>query len=548
MKVINMKKILKSTSLMLALSACACAPVFAQDISLPDVTTVISGDNVQADDEALPDFLDVLIVPQGSGTTIPLLQDVEEPESSEVKPLASEEKEKSIYAEGLIGGGFPTLFIGDFSLFRQAGNSPFKLSFSHDSAIGYSGASLTDSYSDRTTSIALDKSFKREKYNWGFGAAYNTESNGLQNKTDGISSVNQNLISGLGNIEFILPNGFFVGADGGMSLYNRYSDISSASYDSVLLWARKNTLLGLNPRAYAKWAGYGFTAGFSGEYSLSADLFDEIQDTAANRGQFTLDFSWANNFVKIYSDAAIVLGNLIGTDTVIAPFTLGIESTFPVYFSNRRFSIFAEGGLDSYQNSIYQLEQKYTFSALSFFPTETSDWYGKLGMTLPLKESFTGNFNIEYRGTAFDNGVWEPLYDDENLTSGLYGYVQTNRQLLTTDFNLAYHYKIFSVKAGWQSNWIYVPVLESPQALTLALNFQNKDSVWGAELSTAIYLSNEVTDPVINLECFARLTSAVRIVGSVEDIVKLLKGEQRLYAGQYAARGGTAKVMLKFFF
>ena len=548
MKVINMKKILKSIALIFAISACASAPLFAQDISLPDVTTVVSGENVQADDEALPDFADVLILPQGSGTTVPLLQDVEEPESSEVKPLASEEKEKSIYAEGLIGGGFPTLFIGDFSLFRQAGNSPFKLSFSHDSAIGYSGESLTDSYSDRTTSIALDKSFKREKYNWGFGAAYNTESNGLQNKIDGISSVNQNLISGIGNIEFKLPNGFFLGADGGMNLYNRYSDISSSAYEAVLVWARKNTLLGLNPRAYAKWAGYGFTAGLSGLYTLSADLFDEIQGTAANRGQFTLDFSWANDFIKIYSDVSIVLGNKIGADTVIVPFTLGIESSFPVYFSNRRFSIFAEGGLDSYQNSIYELEQKYTFSALSFFPTECSDWYAKLGMTIPLKESFNGAFNIEYRGTAFDNGVWEPVYDSAHLTSGLYGYAQTNRQLLTTDFNLAYHYKIFSVKAGWQSNWIYVPVLQSPQALTAALNFQSQDSAWGAELSTAIYISNQVTDPVINLECFARLTSAVRIVGSVEDIIKLFKGEQRLYAGQYAARGGTAKVMLKFFF
>jgi hypothetical protein len=167
---------------------------------------------------------------------------------------------------------------------------------------------------------------------------------------------------------------------------------------------------------------------------------------------------------------------------------------------------------------------------------------------VPLKESFTGSYDIEYRGTAFNNGVWEPSYDAATLTSGLYGYTQTNRQLLKTDFNLSYHYGIFSVKAGWQSNWLYVPVLESPQALTAAITLQSNDSAWGTELSTAVFISNEVTDPVINFECFARLTSAVRIVGSVEDIVKLLKGEERIYAGQYAARGGTAKILLKFFF
>ena len=539
-----MKKIAGITALVLM----SGGMLWAQDISLPDITTVVSGGNVQADDEALPDFTDVMVVPQGSGNSVPVLQDVDAPETSEVKPLVAEEKEKSIYAEGLIGGGFPTLFIGDFSLFRQAGNSPFKLSFAHNSALGYSGTALTDSFSDRTTSIALDKSFTREKYNWGFGGSYTTESNGLQNMVEGIGSVNQNLLAGNGNLEFILPYGFTLGTYGTADFYNRYSDVSTAVFENTLPWARKNTLFGLSPSAFANWNGYGFAVGLTGNYTLSADLDDEIEGTASNRGNFKLDFSYSNDYIKAYGDVAIVFGNQLNTNTVIAPFTAGITASFPVYFSNRRFSIYGEGGLDSYLNTIYELEQKYTFSAFSFLPSETSDWYGKLGITVPLKESFTGNFEVEYRGTAFDNGVWEPVYDSANLTSGLYGYAQTNRQLLKTDFDLSYHYRIFSIKAGWQSNWIYVPVLESPQALTFAVDLQSLDSAWGAELSGAVYIAEGVSDPVINLECFARLTSAVRIVGSVEDIVKLLKGEQRIYAGQYAARGGTAKIMLKFFF
>ena len=221
----------------IALAAFAALPLYSQDISLPDVTTVINGGNVQAEDEALPDFSDVMVLPQGSGTTVPVLQDVDAPESTEVKTEAPVEKEKSIYAEGLVGGGYPTLFIGDFSLFRQIGNSPFKLSFSHDSAVGYSGKALTDSFSDRTTNIVLDKSFKHETYRWGFAASYITDSNGLQNKTDGISSINQNLISGNGNIEFTLPKGFSLGAFSGLDFYNRYSDVSSAVYEQVEVWA-----------------------------------------------------------------------------------------------------------------------------------------------------------------------------------------------------------------------------------------------------------------------------------------------------------------------
>ena len=521
---------------------------FAQDISLPDITTVVQGGNVQADDEALPDFTDVMVLPQGSGASVPVLQELDAPDSSEVKPITFTEKERSVYVEGLIGAGYPTLFIGDFSLFRQAGNSPFKLTFMHDSALGYSGTALTDSFSDRTTSITLDKGFKREKYNLSFGGSYKTESNGLQNKTDGISSYNQSLVSADGKFEFFLPYGFSLCSEASMDFYNRYSDISSAVYDSVLVWARKNTLYGISPSLFVKWNNYGFSAALTGNYSLSADLFDEIEGSAANRGSFKLDFAWANDYINAYGNAALVFGNYMNTSSVLVPFTLGINSAFPVYFSDRRFSIYAEGGLESFQNKIFELEEKYVFSAFSFFPTESSDWFAKLGMKVPLKESFTGEFEIEYRNTAFGNGIWEPLYDDTVLTNGLYGYVQTERQLLKSDFNISYHYKIFSIKAGWQSNWLYIPVLETPQALTLSLDFQGRDSLWGAELSSAFYIGEGGTDPVINLECFARLTPAVRIVGNVEDIVKLMKGEQRIYAGQYAARGGTAKILLKFFF
>ena len=42
--------------------------------------------------------------------------------------------------------------------------------------------------------------------------------------------------------------------------------------------------------------------------------------------------------------------------------------------------------------------------------------------------------------------------------------------------------------------------------------------------------------------------SKLRKIVSVEDIVKLIKAEPRIYAGKFISRGGTATLMLKFFF
>jgi hypothetical protein len=54
--------------------------------------------------------------------------------------------------------------------------------------------------------------------------------------------------------------------------------------------------------------------------------------------------------------------------------------------------------------------------------------------------------------------------------------------------------------------------------------------------------------PVINLEGFVQASDAVRIVLSVNDMLKLPGGGERSYAGQYAANSGNASLLVKFLF
>ena len=70
---------------MVMIAACVlAASVFSQNIELPEVTTVISGDTEKVGEEALPDFEDVLRLPNGSGDVNPELPEVDASDSAAI--------------------------------------------------------------------------------------------------------------------------------------------------------------------------------------------------------------------------------------------------------------------------------------------------------------------------------------------------------------------------------------------------------------------------------------------------------------------------------
>ena len=152
----------------------------AQNIELPEVTTVISGETEKAENDALPDFSDVLKLPNGSGGVEPELPDMESSGKADIASSPLPKGEKSVYAEGLIGGGYPMSFTGNISVFRSVGESPFRFNFEHNSALGYSNHSLIDNFSDKETKLEIKKSYKKNNLSWNAGGSYKTSTDGLQ--------------------------------------------------------------------------------------------------------------------------------------------------------------------------------------------------------------------------------------------------------------------------------------------------------------------------------------------------------------------------------
>ena len=510
--------------------------MFAQNIELPEVTTVISGETEKADEDTLPDFGDVLKIPSGSGGVEPVLPEVETSGNTEVAEGKSRPVEKSVYAEGFVGGGYPLFFIGNISVARTVGASPFKFSFEHESALAYANHSVTDGFNDRTTKLSAEKEYHKNNVDWSASGFYKSSADGLQgNVFEGSSEIglfNRDLYNAESNLSYTFDNGFSIGVEAGAWLYNRYPEISTSWIENVFFYS-------IEPSVLFRWAGHGFDTGFTIDYEYGSEILK------SHRAKFMVDLQWKNDFVKLYGDAAAVVGKNVMEKSVIVPFTVGVDASFPVSFSNRRVSIAAEGGIDSFKPKAFELEENYKFTTIQWNLTETSEWFGKLNIAVPIKTSFTGSAGFEYRQTAFDNGRWIPGYDS-NLP--IYGYETGDFQGLATDFSVSYHKEILTVSGNWHSNWIDVPADENTQNVKITVNVQEENTKWGVNSSFELPINESVETPIVGAEGFVRVTPSVRAILSINDLIKLYKGETRTYAGKYEARGGSATLLLKFIF
>ena len=77
---------------------------------------------------------------------------------------------------------------------------------------------------------------------------------------------------------------------------------------------------------------------------------------------------------------------------------------------------------------------------------------------------------------------------------------------------------------------------------------QEENTKWGVNSSFELPINESVETPIVGAEGFVRVTPSVRAILSINDLIKLFKGETRTYAGKYEARGGSATLLLKFIF
>ncbi len=542
-------------------------------IVLPDVSTEIQGGAPKAGKSAVPDFSSVIPERQ-TEDLVPRLPDASRPDSSVLETLGfSASGKKSVYAEGLAGIGFPGFFAGNFSVYNRTSRNPFRISFGHETSNGYAGNPLSSGFFDKSTLVSAEKSFSFEKGNLVFSGLYNSLNDGLQGKTENISDVTRELMKAEGNFSLSLPKGFSFSADLKASRYRRFGTIvgkvnglSASESGEIPSFAKGIDVLDFSPEVGLGFSFGNFFAGLDAFYSLYVDAADSLSSSSdssssgssfqnqnasktLNRGDFSFEAGFENDFIKAGGKAGVVAGTNLDGNSLVVPFEVFADFRIPVDFSLRPLKISVSGGLDSYGPKIDGLEMKNTFSGFSVLPSETSDWFGELDFSLPVKDFFTLNISTEFRKTAFSNGTWTADYNDEaKLFSGIYTYSEKDMTRLDTKFNVSYRTGFGIFGGNWESFWLDKAANVPGQFVSLNYSFQSENSFFTLDALLGFSPSDDDKTPLLDLEAALKLSDAVRLALSGSDIVKLVSGKARTYAGSYIKRSGSAALLVKFVF
>ena len=527
----------------------------SEQLLLPEVTTSVSGDSIETSKDALPDFSTILPDTEKMENILPLLPGVElDTGSDEYEADLGYEEDKSLFVRGYLGGGYPRLFSGDFSLDKSSGNNPFKIQFSHFSASGYGEKSVSEGYFDGKTLLYGEKTFSSENLKAEIFADYETLNTGFQQKSPVFFDTTSQGLSTGGNILWKLPYGFSISGNAFGEWYSRYGgikDSSAALHSSIDDDAE--TLI-LSPEIIFSWAYSGFYADITSSYTYetfigSANLADSASGGSfIHRGDFALDLGWKNKNLDFKGNVGAVVGNKIGEARALVPFDLSFKGNWELGSDGRNLLVEVKGGLDSYLSGYSELEKNYLFVSQNYLPGESSDWFAELYAGLPIVSDFNLDLSASFAKTAFGNGVWEADYSAPD-PSGLYELKQYERTAFDSDIELSYRYKLAVFSAGWISHWIHVPSTESPFLVKLRIDLQAENGKWGGSLEGRECISSGDYVPFLDASAFYRFRENLSIELDIEDAVKIFSGANRNYASSiYAQRGGSASLKFKFSF
>lgn len=556
------KKIFLFTSVLL------CVQLYAQKnndkISLPDVTTVVTGDNKGLNIPA-PDLSKDAPLPKKTSPLTPEIPDIKEVKA----PVVQESKQPSSFIiEGKIGGGYPASFLGNVLITQAMQQNPFTISFNHNSVSGFGGNSLSRGFNANDTDIYLFKRFELKKGNLEFSGFYGSIQNGFQSQILDLSSVNQNTAKGFISFENSKNSNIQYKLSLDADFYSRFNDITnlSASIDG---WQEESTLLSFkpviaigkdfNPPSFFKSAESTddiFNLSLIGTYNIDMDIKGNLVDDETiyisgrtlNRGELDLALSYNTGLTKAGISVGVVAGDHQNDNKVIFPFNASLQTSFLLKNETQIF-LKAEGGLESHKTDINNEEKTYKYTAFSVIPNECTSWYAKALCILPLGKNVTFSAAVDYKTSALGNGFWEADYVSSNYSGGLFAYSNVEKTMLSTDFSASFDYNDFILRAMAKINFLDLKPLEARYNYDVSLEYTG-ESRFGGNVKAKGSLDGQDLLPIVNLEGVLNLSetkdSPVKIALEIEDLLKLVTGTTRNYAGNYICESGKVSLIIKF--
>ena len=551
----------KRAAVLLIVAAC-CFNASADDdeILLPDISTTISkmGEGIPVEKEAVPDFRNIL--PE-SGVELPDIADVALspdtfiPPKTDYKTDAPDSKEavtSDVFIEGSVGGGYPGLFSGDFSIYRNEGAEPFSLNFSHLTENGYGTHSASDGFNTSVTSLSGQKRFAfTDTLRLDLEGVYSTKTDGLQGKSPLFYTLYNQNISGKADFVWDIADHMKLSSDVGVIFNNQFAGYNgtlpagtSGSSFRFMVKPRVSFLYALpfeNGTELDMLARAGYDVGTK-QNRVSAGL--ELDYVIADYGTVTasVDFVWTNNMAS----------------SVVFPFLLGFKTGSAMI----PFVGTVSGGLKSAPADFSVWQQKIPYLFTDMNPSEESLWFASADFALPF-EFLRGEGEIpafavkkiepyvkaDFETTALKNQSL--MLSSVDAVTGLMTMRLNDRTALDTSLGTSFSFLLggvcdLNLSAGWKACWFDKDILEDDHMLSVKLGVAHENGSWGVEAAADISFNGEVPD--LGLTAFYKLTNAMRLELKLADFIKLVTGKDRLHCGEYIQRGGYAALFVKIFF
>lgn len=564
-----MKKIILYTAM--AAFALQAAVLVSQEsleenIQLPTVTTVVTGDSMTAGENAVPDFELILPANDTNASALPELPEASAvKEEDDVPQGGSSAPAKTIFAEGVVGAGYKGFYTGDFSVYKSGTVNPFKINFATENKEGNHSFTAADGFFDRFTKLSASSTLNaKENLVNEASISYTTSTEGFQSLISDFYDNNKSLINGSDSFTFKFAKKWFINLAADASYYERYAGLTGNKGATLLAQEKKSDVYRYSPLfafGYGSREDDGFNFDINASYTESAFITNAVLDSTASAYSKKLatklktgaDFGFKNKFLSINADGYFVMNSSHFASEITRQYMPSFDVLFDIKLlsslSPRIMNVSLKGGLLSQLPEYSELESAYKYAYLNFIPGETSDWYAVFDLSLPVGNSFTVDAGASWYMTAFGNGLWEPDYTDSS--KGFFGYKQNDRMEINSALKLSYSYKLLTLGLAWNAYWDYVPVLEAPQNICLNIDVQSEKGTWGINLAAKENLGSYFSPvPVIDFSAFMMAGKSARFTIKLEDAVMFFKPDgSRKYAGtNYITNQDRLSILLKFFF
>jgi hypothetical protein len=518
----------------LLISIFCIGSLYAQEITLPDVSTQIQGESSQLDPDAIPDFTPLFpsvdavlpVLPSGLDTLEPVIEpfDVEAVNSSDV------------FLQGTVGAGFPGYFLGNFTVFQKAQKNPFSVDFSHEATNGYGRHKSSDGYNDTFTSLEGEKQWSlSDTITTKIGAWYYTSLHGLQGNSSLFYNISQQRIGGRIGGEILFNNNLSLLGNIGSEYVNTNAGVIGTISENTPVGPWYVQLL---PEICLLWDSS--LVDIQGTANYTFLNFNGLETGILHRGNIEAATTWqlGDRFL-VNAEIGAIFANQ-SSQNLIFPFMLGLS------FTEEYLSFSLEGGLSSEVSDITSLNKMYPYVHFESVPVEESNWYGSLEVYVPLYNVFSLLLQSNFETTAYSNGRLLPDYETVNPVTGLYNSSVSNITLFDTKATFEIRQENFGLSASWNCSWLDCIPGNSEQEILFSGSLFGKEGKWGSFITYNQSIVSFAV-PKLGLSAYYQFLPSLQVECKISDLVYLATGKDRTVAGDYIAPSGSVSLLLTLF-